>query len=100
MRILLDSNAYSEFMRGNHRLREIVQGAEEILMSAVVLGEQLYGFRQGRRFEQNFAQAPAGEVLAEIRRSLLQGNGSTTSKGPSHSNQRRMDRSSCHGDRC
>ena len=56
MRILLDSNAYSEFMRGNHRVREIVHGAEEILMSAVVVGEQLYGFRQGQRFEQNFAQ--------------------------------------------
>ena len=34
MKILLDSNAYSEFMRGNHRVREIVQAAEEILMSA------------------------------------------------------------------
>ena len=56
MRILLDSNAYSEFMRGNHRVREVVQGAEEILMSAVVVGEQLYGFRQGQRFEQNLAQ--------------------------------------------
>ena len=41
------SNAYSEFMRGNHRVREIVQAAEEILMSAVVVGEQLFGFRQG-----------------------------------------------------
>ncbi len=56
MKILLDSNAYSEFMRGNNRVREIVHGAEEILMSAVVVGEQLFGFRQGRRFEQNFAQ--------------------------------------------
>ena len=55
MRILLDSNAYSEFMRGNYRVREIVQGSEEILMSAVVVGEQLFGFRQGRRYEQNFA---------------------------------------------
>ena len=53
MKILLDSNAYSEFMRGNNRVREIVHGAEEILMSAVVVGEQLFGFRQGQRFEQN-----------------------------------------------
>ena len=56
MRILLDSNAYSEFMRGKHRVREVVQGAEEILLSAVVVGEQLYGFRQDQRFEQNFAE--------------------------------------------
>ena len=56
MKILLDSNAYSEFMRGNHRVREIVQAAEEIFMSAVVVGEQLFGFRQGQRFEQNVAE--------------------------------------------
>ena len=34
MKILLDSNAYSEFMRGNNRVREIVHGiARTILMS-------------------------------------------------------------------
>ena len=56
MKILLDSNAYSEFMRGNHHVREIVRASEEILMSAVVVGEQLFGFRQGQRFEQNLAE--------------------------------------------
>ena len=56
MRALLDSGAYSGFMRGSHRVREIVQDAEEILMSAVVVGELLYGFRQGPRFEQNLAE--------------------------------------------
>ena len=56
MRILLDSNAYSEFMRGNQHVGEIVRGAEQILLSAVVIGEQLYGFRQGPRFQQNLAE--------------------------------------------
>ena len=56
MRILLDSNAYSEFMRGNHQVRDLVQAAEEVLFSAVVVGEQLFGFRQGQRFEQNLAE--------------------------------------------
>ena len=56
MRILLDSNAYSEFKRGNHRARELVQDAEEILLSAIVVGEQLFGFRQGKRLEQNLAE--------------------------------------------
>ena len=53
MRIMLDTNAYSGFMRGSHEVREIVKTAEEILLSAIVVGEQLYGFRQGARFEQN-----------------------------------------------
>ena len=56
MRVLLDSNAYSEFMRGNNHAGEIVRGAEQILLSAVVIGEQLYGFRQGPRFQQNLAE--------------------------------------------
>ena len=56
MKILLDSNAYSEFMRGDDRVRELVQAAEEILLSAVVVGEQLFGFRQGQRFERNLAE--------------------------------------------
>ena len=47
MRVLLDSNAYSAFMRGSLEVRELIQGAEEVLFSAVVVGEQLYGFRQG-----------------------------------------------------
>ena len=56
MRILLDSNAYSAFMRGSHEVRDLIREAEEVLFSAVVVGEQLYGFRQGTRFEQNLAE--------------------------------------------
>ena len=56
MKILLDSNAYSEFMRGNRHVWELVRSAEHILLSAVVIGEQLYGFRQGPRYEQNLAE--------------------------------------------
>ena len=56
MRTLLDSGAYSAFMSGNHRVREIVQDAEQVLMSAVVVGELLYGFRQGQRLDQNLSE--------------------------------------------
>ena len=56
MRILLDSNAYSAFMRGSDEVRDLIRGAEAVLFSAVVVGEQLYGFRQGTRFEQNLAE--------------------------------------------
>ena len=56
MRILLDSNAYSAFMRGNEEVRALIQDAEEILFSAIVIGEQLYGFRQGARYERNLAE--------------------------------------------
>ena len=56
MRILLDSNAYSSLMRGDERISAVVRDATEILMSAVVIGELLYGFRNGgSRFERNAA---------------------------------------------
>lgn len=55
MRVLLDSNAYSLLMRGHEQVAELVRTAEELLFSAVVVGELLYGFRQGSRFEQNVA---------------------------------------------
>lgn len=53
MRALLDSNAYVQLMRGREQVSRIVRGAEEVLLSAVVLGELLYGFRHGSRFERN-----------------------------------------------
>ncbi|MDE2823535.1 MAG: type II toxin-antitoxin system VapC family toxin [Chloroflexota bacterium] len=55
MRALLDTNAYSLLMRGHEQVAEIVRTAEELLFSAVVVGELLYGFRRGTRFEQNAA---------------------------------------------
>ena len=55
MRILMDSNAYSSLMRGGKRTAAAVRVATEALMSAVVIGELLYGFRGGSRFERNAA---------------------------------------------
>ena len=55
MRVLLDSNAYSQLMRGAHQVAEVVRTAEEVLLSAIVVGELLYGFRRGSRFERNVA---------------------------------------------
>ena len=53
MRILLDSNAYSNLKRGHRRVAEIVRSAERILVPHVVIGELLFGFRNGARPERN-----------------------------------------------
>ena len=53
MRVLLDSSAYSQLMLGREQVSRIVRGAEEVLLPAVVLGELLYGFRHGSRYERN-----------------------------------------------
>lgn len=59
MRLLLDSNAYSHLKRGHRRIADLIRGAEEILLPAVVVGELLYGFRKGARFEQNVREMHA-----------------------------------------
>ena len=53
MKVLLDSNAYAQLMLGREQVSRIVRGAEEVLLSAVVLSELLYGFRRGSRYERN-----------------------------------------------
>lgn len=59
MRVLMDSSAYSQLMRGREQVRRIVRDAEEVLLSAVVLGELLHGFRHGPRYERNVRQMRA-----------------------------------------
>ena len=53
MKILLDTNAYSALRRGRSEVVEYVRRSEEVLLSAVVVGELLFGFRNGSRYEEN-----------------------------------------------
>ena len=55
MRLLLDSNVYVQLMRGQAQVADLVRKAEEVLLSAGVVGELMYGFRRGSRFERNAA---------------------------------------------
>ena len=45
MKVPLDSNACSLLMRGHEEVAGLVRRAEEVLFSAVVVGELMYGFR-------------------------------------------------------
>ena len=53
MKVLLDTNAYSALRRGHELVVEQVRSSEEVLLSIVVVGELLYGFRNGSRYEEN-----------------------------------------------
>jgi tRNA(fMet)-specific endonuclease VapC len=55
-RLLLDTNAYSALKRGDEAVASLVRAAEEIVFSAVVAGELLYGFRHGSRTSANIAE--------------------------------------------
>ena len=59
MRILLDTNAYSALKRGHAEVADRVRRAEEVILSVVVIGELLLGFRLGTRFRKNVAELEA-----------------------------------------
>jgi len=56
MRVLLDTNAYSALMADRGRVADMVRRADAVFLSAVVLGELLFGFRNGTRYNENRAQ--------------------------------------------
>ena len=53
MKALIDTNAYSELRRGHAGVASYVRRSEQVLLSAIVVGELLYGFRRGKRFGEN-----------------------------------------------
>jgi tRNA(fMet)-specific endonuclease VapC len=55
MRVLLDTNAYSDLARGSSWLAARVRRAEAVMLSSIVTGELLGGFRRGTRYDENLA---------------------------------------------
>lgn len=51
--ILVDTNAYAAFKRGDPSILEVIQHAEILVMSPIVLGELLSGFESGSRTKKN-----------------------------------------------
>lgn len=51
--LILDTNAYTAFKRGDKAVNAIVQRVEKIAMSTIVLGELLSGFDNGSKSSQN-----------------------------------------------
>ncbi len=65
MRVMLDTNAYSGFMRGIPEVVETLAHADEILVPVIVLGELRSGFRAGNREKSNLLELE--EFLASPR---------------------------------
>jgi tRNA(fMet)-specific endonuclease VapC len=68
IRILLDTNAYSAFKRGEVRVIDEVARADEILVPAPVLGELRVGFKAGNKERRNLDELE--EFLASRRVSV------------------------------
>jgi len=53
VKILLDTSAYVGFKRNVVEMVDFIVSAESILFSPIVLGELMFGFRNGTRFKEN-----------------------------------------------
>jgi predicted nucleic acid-binding protein len=72
-RVLLDTSAYSAFMRGHPQIKRLLQHADEICLNPIVVGELLAGFLRGAQRKKNereletFLSSPRVKLL-EIER--------------------------------
>jgi len=69
MKRLLDTNAYAALKRGHEGVTRMVRESTELIFSTVVVGELLFGFRNGTRFDRNSKELD--ELLADARVSLV-----------------------------
>jgi len=53
MKISLDTNAYTRLMQGHKGIAEELEKADEIFLSAVVIGELFSGFSLGSKTKEN-----------------------------------------------
>ena len=53
---LLDTSAYSSFLRGHEELKLALQRADRIVLTPIVLGELGAGFRAGARLQKHEAE--------------------------------------------
>ena len=71
--ILLDTNAYAKYLRGDPAVLEALAGAGLVYMSVIVLGELFAGFRYGsmervnRQILESFLGKPVVRVLEATR---------------------------------
>ncbi len=68
-KILLDTNAYSSFLKGDEKVLEIIGESDLIYLSVFVLAELFYGFKSGTREKNNknnlkkFLRKPGVSIL-------------------------------------
>ncbi len=71
--VLLDTNAYAKYLRGDPGVLEALAGAGLVYMSVIVLGELYAGFRRGsmekvnRQILESFLGKPVVRVLEATR---------------------------------
>ena len=76
MRLLIDTNRYSDFDSGNPEIVARYESASQIWLSLIVIGELRAGFAGGNQCEEN--EIALKEFLAKYGAAVLVPNGETT----------------------
>ena len=67
---MLDTSAYSAFLRGNQQIKLSLQHADEIFLNPIIIGEVLAGFIMGKKERKNrtilheFLSSPRVKIVA------------------------------------
>jgi len=70
IKVMLDTSAYSAYLRGNAEVKQALREADDIYVNPVVLGELYAGFTRGSREKKNrdilreFLSSPRVQVAA------------------------------------
>ena len=68
--IMLDTSAYSAFLRGNQQIKLSLQHADEFFLNPIILGEIVAGFimgtreRKNRTILQEFLSSPRVKIVS------------------------------------
>lgn len=77
-KIILDTSAYSAFLKGNSEIRLSLQKADEVFFNPIILGELLAGFSIGSHTNKN--KAILSEFLATARIKLVEIDAETSER--------------------
>ena len=77
-RVILDTSAYSAFMKGNRDIKIALQQSGEINLNPVILGELLCGFKRGKYEQKNRKELE--EFLTSPRVRLLEIDSETSER--------------------
>lgn len=78
IRILLDTSAYSAFLRGHKEIKGSIREADEIYLNPVIMGELLAGFSMGKKEKKN--REILAELLASDRARFIEIDGETSER--------------------
>jgi len=81
MRTCIDTNIYSALKRGDAKIVGLLENADEVYISSIVLGELYAGFRMGSRLMENIKElkefiGQPGIYIIDINESIAERYGS------------------------